>query len=148
MAPGRLVLRFGEGAPQDGLDAEHGEIRAGHQLDIHRFEARASAHRAVHVSKLETQHGARVGEDLILLTHLTIKKVGIEVGAAQVGGATGRPSLSQQNELAGILDRQFPQQDGIQQAEDGGVRPDAEREREHGHRREARTLRQRSQAVT
>src|SRR5439155_14919536 len=61
----------------------HGKIRAGDELDIHRFEARASAHRAVHAPKQETQHGARVGEDLILLPHLTIKKVGKESVAQQ-----------------------------------------------------------------
>ena len=36
----------------------------------------------------------------------------------------------------------FPQQDGIQQAEDGGVRPNAEGEGEHGHGAEPGVLQQ------
>ena len=148
MAPGGLVLRFGEGAPQDGLDAEHGEIRAGHQLDIHRFEARASAHRAVHASKQDTQHGADVGEDLILLPHLTIERIGIEVRKGEVVGAATRPPRSKQDELSGVLDRQFAQHDGVQQAEDGGVGSNPQGQRQHRDGHQARAAQHGPQAVT
>ena len=148
MGSGGLVLRFGEGAPQDGLDAEHGEIRAGNELDIHRFEIGASADRAVHLRKQYAQDGARIGEDLILLPHLTIERIGIEVRKGEVVGAATRPPRSKQDELSGVLDRQFAQHDGVQQAEDGGVGANPQGQRQHRDRHQARAAHHGPQAVT
>jgi len=41
-----------------------------------------------------------------------------------------------------FLDGQRPQEDGVYDAENRGVRPDAERKREHGHGGEAGVLQQ------
>src|SRR5213079_2843772 len=45
-------------------------------------------------------------------------------------------------QLLRIFHRQRPEQDRVDNREDGGVRPDAEREREHGHGGEAGVLEQ------
>ena len=49
------------------------------------------------------------------------------------------------DELVGIRERQRPQDDRVQNAEDGGGGADAERESEHGGRREAGALAQQFQ---
>src|SRR5712671_7635272 len=47
---------------------------------------------------------------------------------------------TEDHDLAGILDRQRPKQQGINQAENGGVGADAQRQREHGYRGESEVL--------
>jgi hypothetical protein len=50
--------------------------------------------------------------------------------------------LKNHHEPIGILERQWPQQDGVHETENGRVRPDAERERQHSHGGEAGVLQQ------
>ena len=50
-------------------------------------------------------------------------------------------------ELLRIGDRQSPQPDGVDQLEDGGVGPDAQRERQNRHRRENRTAPQEAPSI-
>jgi len=57
-------------------------------------------------------------------------------------GGAARPVYAQLHQLAGLGIGQRPEQDGIDHAEDGGVCPDAEREREHGDGGEAGILQQ------
>src|SRR6267142_422190 len=47
---------------------------------------------------------------------------------------------AEDHDLAGIFDRKRPKQQGINQAENGGVGADAQRQREHGYRGESEVL--------
>ena len=70
-----------------------------------------------------------------------------ERGAANEGAGAARPVCAQLHQLAGFGIGQRPEQDGIDHAEDGGVRADAQREREHGDRGEAGILQQQTEGV-
>jgi hypothetical protein len=71
-----------------------------------------------------------------------------ERGAANLGIRLARRACAQLDELVRFGIRQRPEQDGIDHAEDSGVGPDTERQREHRHRGEARILPQHPHAET
>ena len=60
-----------------------------------------------------------------------------ERGVADVAGRSGRAALADHDEPIGIRVRQRAQQHGVEDAEDRGVRADAERQRHERDRREA-----------
>ena len=59
-----------------------------------------------------------------------------------------RRVLPDHDELFGIFIGQRPKQNGINDAEDGAVRADAERQRQYRNRGESRIFRQHPEAVT
>ena len=85
------------------------------------------------------------GEDVDRPAAVTVATAG-GPSAGQVQVLVGSPSRHHQ--LFGVPHRQHAQQNGIEQAEDGGVGADAYRQREHRDGREHRRLPQHARAVT
>jgi hypothetical protein len=71
-----------------------------------------------------------------------------ERGAADFGGGAARPVHAQLRQLVGLGIGQRSEQDGVDHAEDGGVRPDAQSEGQHRHGRKAGVLPQLAQGET
>ena len=85
------------------------------------------------------------GEDVVLVA----KVAEIERGGLQERVEATRVPLVRRkhgDEAGRLLDRQRIQQHGVDQRKDGGVRADAERERQSGNCREPRRLREQADA--
>ena len=124
------VLFSREAAADRRLRAQHGEVAAGGDLQQDLFGGVAVA--PVHLREGERRH---LGEHLVLRAQILVVQVRQREVAriARVGHEHGR-------ETAGLLDGNRPEQDRVDQAEDSGVGADAKRKRQHGDRREPRTL--------
>ena len=77
----------------------------------------------------------RIERDPLAVAKATVRRV-------RPGEVSGRPAVAQpgrvqQNQLARVLHRQRLEQQPVDDAEDRGVRPNAKRERQHGHCRES-----------
>ncbi len=70
-----------------------------------------------------------------------------ETGIRRSAAATARADVFDEDELLGLLDRQHAQQNGIDEAEDGCVRADAQRERQDRDGGESRRGAQRAHGV-
>jgi hypothetical protein len=123
----RLVLAFGQGAAQNRIEVEDFEEIAGYESApdaLGPFTARQ-----VHALRLK-------GGELFDRARLVAQVVELQDGnAVAVAGGIGREDVDQS---FGIMIRQRAQQDGIDDAEDRGVRANAERESENGDDREGR----------
>ncbi len=123
------VLFPGEVASQRRLDAEQWK-------EIRRYCASHDSFRRSDPGKGHL--AARVGADA--RQRLALGFDFNERGAANDAAGAARPVCAQLHQLAGFGIGQRPEQDSVDHTEDGGVRPDAQRKRQHGHGREARVL--------
>ena len=75
----------------------------------------------------------------------------LPVAKVQVGGAIGQVLADvpgpHDRDAIGVVVREVAQDDGAEDAEDGRVRPDAQRERQHGDGRKPWALQQRSETI-
>ena len=74
-------------------------------------------------------------------------RLDVEEVLGRVDGGLALPDLRHLDQAVGLRERQRAQQHGVHDAEDGARRADPEREREHGHQREARRLPQAPRGV-
>ena len=135
----RDVVARQQGAPEGGLDPQHREVVAGHRLRRH--DADPSALGAVDVRRRELR-GADVAEHLGGAVPDVLE---VRVGERAVGER--RLVEVEVDHLFRPLDRRVAQEDGVDEAEDGRVGADPERERDDGDRRERRPPGQRPDAV-
>ena len=133
-APGLVVLGQ-QRAANDRVHAEQLKVVAGDRLP-HR-EARA-------IGQLHRGHrravGQHVGEDLVL--RLEVEVVGIGAGRVLVAVAAAGEHVDQP---IGPLDRQRPEQQGVDEGEQCRVEADADRERGNGDQGERRAAPQPAQ---
>ncbi len=143
MLPDVLVVGDAEQTPQRRLHAQDREVgpRDEHPRRVQRvaLEGQVGAEQPVRRDAGERQVRLlqvaehRVAEDLVAVARLVARL-----------GAGLRPRRPQVDEPIGILHRQLLEQDLVEQREDGGVRPDPERERQHGHGGDERRLGERA----
>jgi hypothetical protein len=117
-----LIVFLGVEHPPEGRsDAEHREVVARDELGLDALGVVVDANRGRH--QPPAQH---LGERLTALLQVLIERVRVHAGA-HVAPAV-RSLLVEHDELVGILDRELAEEQLIEQREDGGIGPDAERE--------------------
>src|SRR5262245_43614755 len=84
----------------------------------------------------------QAGEDFVLIADLPVSS---KRKLSAILAAEGAP---EQDQSLRVIDRQRFQQHGVNQAEDRGVGPDAQRQRERGHASKAGMLQQHPRAIT
>ena len=113
------IVRAGEHAPDRRADAQYPEEVARHQFT--RDELRAASERCAHGIAMRAEHAV---EDLILVADILVHRIRQLVAA--VVSAVVPPAPGQHHQLLGIFHRQTPQDELMDQGEDGGVGADAE----------------------
>ena len=132
-----LVVIDGESPAEGGADTQHVEVAPRHEIAVNKFWMAVNRH----------THGAPIPredarEGMAAVAELFESRVGKVI----FGAACGRDSVDEHQVLR-VLDGEQSKEEGVHKAEDGGVRPDAERERQHRHGCEAGILGQHPQAV-
>src|SRR5260221_6899418 len=127
----QIVLRA-DGSSGAGTNAKRGKIAAGNQLS---FRCRLDAAVYAHIES-RRRVGRELRENFVLFAHQAELLVG---ESAFEGRAL---PMHQEQQTIGILHGQHSPHDGVDEAEDGGVRDDAQRERERHRGREAWALAQ------
>ena len=123
------AILFGEERAADlGVDAEHGEKAGGGHLDVQAFGFAGAG---------ESDSAGTDGLHAFERGGLVAPVAEVFVGGADHGE---RAFFGDQNEAGWVAKRKRAEEHAVYDAEDGGVRADAESERENGDRREARAL--------
>ena len=124
----RTVLVVAENAPKQGSRAQCPQQSGGHQASRYHFR-RALPEQAIaaffHRPHVVEGSAARSPIHVIRRRHRAVPQ------------AEERRALPYQHEAVRVFVRQRPQQHGVDKAEDGGVGPNADPERQDGDRREA-----------
>jgi hypothetical protein len=126
----RPVVVRREEAPEEGFDAQHREELSGYELSRH-FHGIAGAR------EREVERRGRCGEVRERVVHLPpVDEVAWRYG---VGHPVAREvAFPNDRETIGIVVGQALEEHRVHDAEDRRIRPDTDRERADGHRREAR----------
>src|SRR6185503_19330514 len=114
---------WADNAAQPRVDAESGEVAAGHQFTGDPFRLPADAD--VQAVAEEAEHRA---EHLVVVAQFGEPRVRQLIPFAPAV-AVLKSLAGDEDELAGSLDREQPQQQLIDERENGGVRADAEGDR-------------------
>jgi len=130
---GRSVILRRKSPTQAGNGTERAEEIGGHQLDGIRTGLLSDLNR-----RMNFGIGKELGKGAALF--LVITTNGKRNPLARIIAGSVRENDSHQ--LLCVLHLQRSEQKLVDQTEDGGVRPDAQREREHGHSGEAGVLQQ------
>ena len=128
--------------PRIGGDAEHLEEIAAHPQAAGPARVDAAPDHEPGVAPRE-----HPGERLLVAGDQLPERIGgfrVDAFVAAVGLRTVGTDF---REVLSIVNRQEPQPDGVEQLKDGGVRADAERERQDRHGREDRTAAQEPQSI-
>ena len=101
------VVCVGERATELCLNAQHGEICAGNQLDMHEIGfcgslLRSAENKTVDVDR-HAEDGGDIGEDGVLLLQLAIEGIGVELGVDDTAADSSGVSRAEQDELAGFF---------------------------------------------
>ncbi len=124
-----------EPATERDRDAEHGVIVAADELTAGRFDAVAGCH-PERGARVAGRAGEQVGSSADALVVRIVRRRGGPLGAVR-----------DENQFVRIVHRHRPQHDRFEQAEDRGVRADAERERQDDDRGEPGIAPERAQRV-
>jgi len=137
LRPLAFLLRA-EVPAEDRLDSDHAEKRRRDVRSIQTLRLRPFAQ-----VERPAVHGRHSLEGPVLRAPVD------EVGSG--GGKPGKPlrgvDRDDHHQAIGIGEGERAQEDGVDDAEDGGVGTDAQRQRQHRHRGEAGTLDQRPQPI-
>src|SRR5205085_6061799 len=135
---GRRIVFGTDRAPARRADAEHIEIVTRHQLAVCPLRLVADAHAHFRVAE-----GDQPGEDLVqvpVVGVVWVREHGVEEAWVE---ALSR----EQHELLRLPDRQRAPEEFVYEAEDGRVRPDAERRHDDGDSRETGALQHHAESV-
>ena len=139
MPAARDVVARQQGASDRGIDSQHREVAAGDRL--RRRQANASTLPAVDRQRYEIG-----GRDVAEHRGGAVADI-LEIGVGQRAELERCLVQIEVDYLFRPLDRRIAKDHRVDEAEDGGVGPDAERQRENGNRRERRALGQGPNAV-
>src|SRR6266404_6565695 len=134
---GRAINCRSPGLAERGIDAKRGKVLAGSELDQGFFLATVDVYPGLAIGKSED-----VGEHLIALSELLELRIGEALASSL------RIEPAEQNQLLRSFDWQHPQHCCVNHAENGSIRPDAERQREDCDSSEAFVFEQHPRAVT
>ena len=124
----RTVVVFGDGAPKEWCDAKQGKELRGHPLRVHASRLAGASHR-----EHPRAPGGKASNRAALVLPIE------PVCGRDVGARIGTERLGDHHELVAVRVRQRPQQELIDDGEDGGVAADAKGQRQNDGQREART---------
>src|SRR3954453_5919431 len=126
-----LIVCRCEHASQRSLNAENGEVIAGHELARDAFSASAVVQ--THLRLAETKHSA---EDLVMVTEILIHGVGDPI--CSLVAAIVTPDGAEHDQLLRVFHWKHAHQDLISKREHGGVGADSKRKRQDGDNYEER----------
>ena len=139
-----LVPVGNKGATAIGLDAEDIEEVTAHERGVQLLRLGLTAP----IQRDGKGDGRQAGENVVLVAVVLVigeRSAGeLEVGIGVERYGVAREKLRQTRRF---LDRQRVEEDRVDNRENGGVGPDAQRQREHGHEGEAGALLEHAQAA-